>query len=573
MKALKKLARVLMYLSRIVVGSVFVVSGLIKANDALGFSYKLEEYFEPAALGGFWTMFADYALPLAILVCVAEVVLGLSLIFGTRYKLTVIKITGFLIFFGFLTYYTAQCDPHEMVTYVTTNAEGVEETVTTERQCVLDCGCFGDALKGSLGRSLEPIESFQKDMVLLILSIFLFFGWKTEKLNNERKDKILITGSLIFTGVFGGLVFGWWMPVAFLAIASILYLLIKWFYVKKGRDWVIIAMLIAMSSIFIWYTLTYLPVKDYRPYAVGNNIPELMKTSDDYKNEISEGMYASKLAGHQTEIQNQLNSVLNADSTYQDSATSEMDKQDIKQYALEEIEYSFKEMYSAQIDSLVYDSMKRANLLPSIYYSLYYLQNKKTKERDYFKSTDYMTDKMWVDWEFVYILVNEETGEEIEVLKSEYKEEAYPGYKKKTFKTETEYYGHEPKVLDFRFDDSDSLTNHILHSENYVLLVVSWDLNLAKTKAYSKVNELYNWSNEKGYSFVAATSKLDLADSFIENNNLDFGFVSGDDKVLKTIVRSNPGVLLIKGGIIYGKWDKNRIPTPEKMQKYIGKLK
>ena len=107
----------LVYISRIVVGSVFVVSGLIKANDTLGFSYKLEEYFLPNALGSFWTMFYEYSLPLAILVCVAEVVLGLSLIFGTKFKLTVIAITGFLVFFGFLTYYTAQCDPHEIITY------------------------------------------------------------------------------------------------------------------------------------------------------------------------------------------------------------------------------------------------------------------------------------------------------------------------------------------------------------------------------------------------------------------------------------------------------------------------
>ena len=148
----------LIYIARIVVGSVFVVSGLIKANDALGFSYKLEEYFEPAALGSFWTMFENFALPIAILVCVAEVVLGLSLLFGTKYKLTVIFISAFLVFFGFLTYYTAQCDPYEIVTYVGETGE----TITTNRQCVLDCGCFGDALKGSLGRSLTPWESFQK---------------------------------------------------------------------------------------------------------------------------------------------------------------------------------------------------------------------------------------------------------------------------------------------------------------------------------------------------------------------------------------------------------------------------
>ena len=60
----------LIYLSRIIIGSVFIVSGLIKANDSLGFSYKLEEYFEPGALGLPFLM--DYALPIAIFVSVSK---------------------------------------------------------------------------------------------------------------------------------------------------------------------------------------------------------------------------------------------------------------------------------------------------------------------------------------------------------------------------------------------------------------------------------------------------------------------------------------------------------------------
>jgi len=51
---------------RLVVGSLFIVSGLIKANDALGFMYKLEEYFEPGALN--WTWLSDYALEMAVFI-------------------------------------------------------------------------------------------------------------------------------------------------------------------------------------------------------------------------------------------------------------------------------------------------------------------------------------------------------------------------------------------------------------------------------------------------------------------------------------------------------------------------
>jgi uncharacterized membrane protein YphA (DoxX/SURF4 family) len=58
---------------RLLVGSLFIVSGLIKANDALGFMYKLEEYFEPGALN--FPGLADFALPLSVFICVGEILL------------------------------------------------------------------------------------------------------------------------------------------------------------------------------------------------------------------------------------------------------------------------------------------------------------------------------------------------------------------------------------------------------------------------------------------------------------------------------------------------------------------
>src|SRR5690606_35893725 len=67
------------YVARIVVGSVFIVSGLIKANDTVGFGIKLEEYFDENALGSFWASFHDFALPISFFVSGIEVLLGLAL--------------------------------------------------------------------------------------------------------------------------------------------------------------------------------------------------------------------------------------------------------------------------------------------------------------------------------------------------------------------------------------------------------------------------------------------------------------------------------------------------------------
>ncbi len=137
------------YISRILVGSLFVVSGLIKANDPLGFSYKLEEYFAESALN--WPIFEPYSLAIAILVASSEIILGFAVLFGGKSKLTAWSLLGMILFFSWLTFYTAQCDPNATYTVIE-NGEEIERGVT----CVTDCGCFGDALKGSIGRSLTP---------------------------------------------------------------------------------------------------------------------------------------------------------------------------------------------------------------------------------------------------------------------------------------------------------------------------------------------------------------------------------------------------------------------------------
>jgi uncharacterized membrane protein YphA (DoxX/SURF4 family) len=74
--------RTLLHICRLLVGSLFIVSGLIKANDPLGFSYKLEEYFAESALD--LPFLEPFALALAVLACLSEVVLGFAVLFGGR---------------------------------------------------------------------------------------------------------------------------------------------------------------------------------------------------------------------------------------------------------------------------------------------------------------------------------------------------------------------------------------------------------------------------------------------------------------------------------------------------------
>ena len=126
--------------SRIFVGCLFIFSGFIKANDPLGFSYKLDEYFE--------IFHMPFLIPvtvwMAMGICVLEIALGVILLLGEFMEFTAWMLLGLIVFFTFLTGYSA-----------VTGA-------------VSDCGCFGDFLH------LTPWTSFTKDIVLLVFILVIF---------------------------------------------------------------------------------------------------------------------------------------------------------------------------------------------------------------------------------------------------------------------------------------------------------------------------------------------------------------------------------------------------------------
>ncbi len=134
-------------IARFVVGALFIFSGLIKLNDPVGTQIKMEEYFEVFATewGSFFHYFIPWALELGLLMIVLEIVLGVAVLFFFRMNLTMWTLLLLLLFFTFLTGYSA-----------ITNA-------------VTDCGCFGDAIK------LTPWQSFYKDIILLVFVLHLFW--------------------------------------------------------------------------------------------------------------------------------------------------------------------------------------------------------------------------------------------------------------------------------------------------------------------------------------------------------------------------------------------------------------
>ncbi len=189
--------KLLLTITRIIVGVLFIFSGLVKANDPLGLSYKMQEYFEV------WGMhfLNDYSLAFALVMNVFEIVAGIAVLLGWRMKLFSWLLLLLIIFFTFLTGYAAFSGK------------------------IAACGCFGDCIP------LTPIQSFWKDVILLVLILFLLI--------NHRKIKPILSSKI---------------SVTILVISTL------------------------AVSVMQWYVLEHLPFVDCLPYKKGNDLIEQMKT-------------------------------------------------------------------------------------------------------------------------------------------------------------------------------------------------------------------------------------------------------------------------------------------------------
>jgi uncharacterized membrane protein YphA (DoxX/SURF4 family) len=164
--------KLLTHFSRVIVGVLFIISGLIKLNDPIGFSFKLEEYFGANVLN--LEFLIPYALALAVAIVIFEVVLGVMLLVGYKKKFTVWSLLLMILFFTFLTFYSAYFNK------------------------VTDCGCFGDALK------LTPWQSFTKDVVLLVFIIILFINKKhIKRIFGRVATNVAVYASLALCILFG----------------------------------------------------------------------------------------------------------------------------------------------------------------------------------------------------------------------------------------------------------------------------------------------------------------------------------------------------------------------------------
>lgn len=374
--------KLLVNISRILVGVLFIISGLIKANDALGFSYKLDEYFVVFHM----EFLSSVSVGLSMFICIFEVALGVALLVGYRMVLVSWLMLLMILFFTFLTFYSAYFD------------------------VVKDCGCFGDALK------LKPWESFYKDIILLAFILIIFVKRKSIKpLFGDKFAMIMSAAGLV------------------------------------------------LSTWFTWKCYAHLPVKDFRPYAIGKNITEGMTLPPG---SITDSVVMVFI--------------------YKDKATGANVEAGMDQVS----NYSGNDKYEFvdRIDKVVRE-------------------------------------------------------------------------------------GDKPAIHDFAIKDAEDndYTSDFLSRPDYVFMLVAYDLTKSNKAIQEKVNALAAACQKNDFEFFGITSTIATeTDKFRHEHQNSFPFYFCDGTALKTIIRSNPGLVLLKQGTVVDMWHHNDFPTYEELnEKYL----
>lgn len=472
------LMKIILGISRIFVGTLFVISGLIKANDPNGFAYKLEEYFVVFSneLGSiqkevpqeidesikqspcfsklifkkeytqeviprenlsflkrilidFFTYLSKHTLFLAVFICVIEIVLGLFTVIGYQMKFVSWTLLLMIIFFTFLTFYSAYYNK------------------------VTDCGCFGDALK------LTPWQSFSKDIVLFVFILPIFFSRKKIKGASLNSYEYTIIGvSMLLMIALCILQFDWYFPIAFHGLFLSLRILLSFRISLLIQELTLIFLITIGSAFFAKYCIDHLSIRDYRPWRIGNQTRDLRVGKPE--SAIIEMVYLNK-------------------------------------ETCEEVRHSTN-------DWSWLDSTFEAN-------HLFYKQDKRIIE---------------------------------------------PAV--------------EPKIKDMSLEDPETgerMADSLFANKGYSFLLVAPDLRKTSLKHMDRINQIAEYALDNQIMFVAGTSSsADKIEEFrYENQNL-FRFYFNDEKALKTIIRSNPGLVLLHNGTIKGKWHYNDIPTLDKIK-------
>ena len=137
--------------------------------------------------------------------------------------------------------------------------------------------------------------------------------------------------------------------------------------------------------------------------------------------------------------------------------------------------------------------------------------------------------------------------------------------------------GEESPYSEFfleRIDDGNDITDYVLNDKGYVFLLVSPHLEEADESQFGRLNLIYEYAMEEGYPFYCLTASGEKAiTKWRDGTGAEYTFCQTDDIVLKTMIRSNPGLMLLKDGTIIRKWSHNILPGEDELSAPLEKTK
>lgn len=127
--------------------------------------------------------------------------------------------------------------------------------------------------------------------------------------------------------------------------------------------------------------------------------------------------------------------------------------------------------------------------------------------------------------------------------------------------------GYEPPIHDFALtscDTGEDITEQVLTKKGYTFLLVSPRLAVADDSNFGDIDQIYEYAEENGIDFYCVTASAnDEIERWRDLTGAEYQFCNADETTLKTMIRSNPGLMLLKDGTIIGKWSHNALPQTD----------
>ena len=168
-------------------------------------------------------------------------------------------------------------------------------------------------------------------------------------------------------------------------------------------------------------------------------------------------------------------------------------------------------------------------------------------------------------FETTFIL--EKNGEKKEFTLDDYPDSTWTFIDSKTIQTEA---GYVPPIHDFSIEDTktgEDLTQQVLRDTSYTFLLISPHLEYADDANFGNIDQIYEYAEDNGYNFFCLTaSGKDAIMKWQDITGAEYPFYATDETTLKTIIRSNPGLILLHKGTIIRKWSHNELPTLEELK-------